>query len=151
MAEAYTTEALLTIAREGLRDIGYQDNLLQEKYSFADFFAQDEPLRHIALGAFGQEPPNYRTACFGIATPPHDGPEAIMDYRALGAPQIIALHPEKIYRWEIIAQGYPELVERIEPAHLRNAILTHRSTWNPEQVLRAKSIGFTSEPVVGPH
>ncbi len=147
MAEAYTTEALLTIAREGLRDIGYQDNLLQEKYSFADFFAQDEPLRHIALGAFGQEPPNYRTACFGIATPPHDGPEAIMDYRALGAPQIIALHPEKIYRWEIIAQGYPELVERIEPAHLRNAILTHRSTWNPEQVLRAKSIGFTSEPV----
>src|SRR5260370_2318628 len=103
MAEAYTTEALLTIAREGLRDIGYQDNLLQEKYSFADFFAQDEPLRHIALGAFGQEPPNYRTACFGIATPPHVSPEPIMDYRSLGSPQIILFHPNKIYLREIIS------------------------------------------------
>ena len=105
MAESYTTATLLATAREGLRDIGYQDNLLQEKYSFADFFAQDEPLRYIALAAFGQEPPTYRTACFGIAVPPHDGSEAIIDYRALGAPQIFALHPDKIHRWEIVAQG----------------------------------------------
>jgi len=147
MAEAYTTAALLTTAREGLRDIGYQDNLLQEKYSFADFFAQNEPLRHIALAAFGQEPPTYRTACFGVAIPLHDGPEAIMDYRALGALQILALHSDKIYRWEILAQGKPVLVERIEPEYLLNAILAHNTKWNPEQVLRAKSIGFTTEPV----
>lgn len=147
MAEAYTTEALLTTAREGLHDIGYQDNLLQEKYSFPDFFAQDEPLRHIALAAFGQEPPTYRTACFGVAIPPHDGPEAIMDYRALGALQILALHPEKIHRWEILAQGNPVLVEQIEPEYLRNAISVHSNNWNPDQVLRAKSIGFTGGPV----
>jgi hypothetical protein len=68
-------------------------------------YGEDEPLRYIALAAFGQEPPTYRTACFGIAVPPHDGSEAIIDYRALGAPQIFALHPDKIHRWEIVAQG----------------------------------------------
>src|SRR5437763_7905224 len=146
MAEISTTAALLTTARDGLLVIGYQDNLLQEKYSFADFFAQYEPFRYIALAAFGQEPPTYRTACFGIAIPPHDGSEAIIDYRALGAPQIFALHPDKIHRWEIVAQGNPVLVERIEPEYLLNAIWTNRTTWKPEEVLRAKSIGFTTEP-----
>jgi hypothetical protein len=148
MAEAYTTAALLTTSREGLRDIGYQDDLLREEYKFADILAQNQP-RKIELAAFAQEPPSYLSSCIGIAIPPEHGTEAIMAYRSLGAPQILALHPEneKVLRWKILAHSKPELLEVIEPAYLRNAILTHKDDWQPEEVLRAKSIRFTGEPI----
>jgi hypothetical protein len=58
MAEAYTTAALLSIAREGLRDIGYQDDLLREEYKFADILGQNEP-RMIEVAGFAQEPFSY--------------------------------------------------------------------------------------------
>ncbi len=149
MAERYTAEEFLHVAREGLRDIGYQDELLRTTYQFADMFARNQPLRTISLAAFAQEPPSYRNACIGIAVPPQQGSAAIAKYKALGAPQILALHPEdeKISRWKILAQGQPELLETIEAAYLRNAIQAHRAEWNPEHILRAKSIRFSDEAV----
>ena len=147
MAESYTTATLLATARDGLRDIGYQNDLLREGYEFDDILAQNQP-RNIELAAFAQEPPSYRNACIGIAVPPYSNPDAITDYRSLGAPQILTLHPkdEIILRWKILAHGEPELLETIDPAFLRNAIWAHQNEWNPEQVLRAKSIRFSSEP-----
>ena len=87
--------------------------------------------------------------CIGIAVPSHQGPAAIAEYKALGAPQILALHPtdKKIFRWKILAQGQPELLETIEATYLRNAIQAHRAEWNPEHILRAKSIRFSGEAV----
>jgi hypothetical protein len=146
---AYTAATMLTAAREGLLEIGYQSHLLQENYSYVDMLAQNEPLRQIELAAFAQEPPDYRNACIGIAIPLHEGPRAIANYRALGALQILAFYPEtqEVYRWKIQAQGEPVLIERIEAAHLRNAIRANRDKWKPEQILRAKSIHFSSEPI----
>lgn len=147
MAEEYSATTLLSVVRESLLEIGYHNDLLQENYGFVDVLAQDQPLRSIELAAFAQEPPSYRNACFGVVVPPHDGPEAIMDYRALGAPQILSLAPETnvIRRWKMLAYGKPVLLDSIEPAHLRNAIWSHRAEWSPEQVLRAKSIRFTND------
>src|SRR5947207_2404588 len=141
MAEGYTAETLLTIARDGFRDIGYRNDLLREKYQFADILVQDQPLCEIELAAFAQDPPSYRNACIGVAVPSHDNTEAIMSYRALGAPQILTLHPqsEKILRWKMLANDNPVLLESIEPVHLYNAIQAHKDQWNPQQVLRAKS------------
>src|SRR5207237_1813106 len=53
---------------------------------------------------------------------------------------------EIIVRWKILAHDEPELLETIDPAFLRNAIWAHQNEWNPEQVLRAKSIRFSSKP-----
>ncbi len=149
MAERYTAEEFLHEAHEGLRDIGYQDELLRSTYQFADMFARNSPLRTIAIAGFAQEPPSYRNACIGIAVPSHQGSAAIAEYKALGAPQILALHPtdKKIFRWKILAQGQPELLETIEATYLRNAIQAHRAEWNPEHILRAKSIRFSGAAV----
>jgi hypothetical protein len=148
MAESYTTKTLLTIAREGLRDIGYHNDLLREEYEFADILAQNQS-RKIELAAFAQEPPSYLSSCIGITFPLQQGPEEIAGYRALGAPQILALHPEneKILRWKIHAENQPELLESVELPYLRNFILQHKDDWKPEEVLRAKSIRFTGVPV----
>jgi type I restriction-modification system DNA methylase subunit len=145
MAEQYTTEQLLTMVRDGLLDIGYQHSLLISNYRFVDVLGASFQERQIDLAAFAQDPPSYRNSCFGIAVPHHDGSEAILAYRALGAPQILALHPDdgEIRRWRMVARGKPELIERIDPDHLRATIRDHRNEWSPEQVLRAKSISFT--------
>src|SRR6266496_6858201 len=148
MAEKLTDIELLTMARDGLRDIGYRDELLRENYPFADVLDNREPERRIHLAAFAQEPPSYRNACFGVTIPQHDDPEAIRSYLALGAPQILALHPtdSEIRLWRMAAQGKPELIEHIEPEKLRATIRARKSDWKPNHVLRAKSIGFSSDP-----
>ncbi len=69
MAEIYRIEELLSMTRDGLRDIGYRDELLRKDYRFADVLHDSEPTRIIPLAAFAQEPPSYRNACFGIAEP----------------------------------------------------------------------------------
>src|SRR6266540_6598035 len=117
MAEKLTDIELLTMARDGLRDIGYRDELLRENYPFADILDNEQPTLHVRLAAFAQEPPSYRNACFGITIPDHDGPEAIQPYLALGAPQILALHPTdgEVRLWRMAAQGKPKLIERIDP------------------------------------
>ena len=149
MAEGLTAETLLTLARDGLRDIGYREDLLREKYQFADILAQDQPLCEIELAGFAQEPPSYRNACIGVAVLPNDDIEVIRNYRSLGAPQLLTLHPqaEKILRWKMLAHTNPVLLESIEPAHLYNAIQANKDQWNPQRVLRAKSIRFTGESI----
>jgi hypothetical protein len=146
--DSYTGTTLLAIVRGGLRDIGYKDDLLRANYLFADILGPSAEVRRIDLAAFGQEPPSYRSSCFGVSTSPHKGPEAILAYRALGAPQIFALHPEEgiVDHWKIRAQGDPELLRQIDAEHVRSFIQDHRSEWSPDQVLRAKSLSFDREP-----
>jgi len=66
MSEVYTGSTLLTMVRSGLRDIGYQDSLLKQQYTFVDVFTNDYKIRTVNLAAFAQEPPSYRNACFGV-------------------------------------------------------------------------------------
>jgi len=44
------------------------------------------------------------------------------------------------------AQGKPHLIEHINPDQLRAKIRARRDEWNPDHVLRAKSIRFSSAP-----
>ncbi len=131
-------------------EIGYSNNLLKEEYSFADMFASDQPLRKIELAVFSQEPPSYRNACFGFVSLPsnRNDSEAIMSYRALGAPQLFSLHwqEEKIYHWQVRAQEKPTFIEAVDFAHFRTMITAHKDEWNPEHIFRAKSIRFMSGP-----
>ncbi len=147
----YTARGLIDTTKSGLRAIGYRDDLLQEDYKFADLLTPSYPERNIELAAFAQEPPSYRSACFGVAVLDRngsDGAEAIQRYQALGAPQILALYPgtQEVQRWKVVARGKPELIERIDPAHLHTIFLERQAEWSPEQILRAKSIGFKRAP-----
>jgi len=135
------------MVRAGLRDIGYQDSLLKQEYSFVDLRTDNYEIRTVQLAAFAQEPPSYRNACFGVVISPHDGYEDVMDYMALGAPQIFTLHPEtqKVCRWTFRSKENPILIDCIEPDQLQTTIVAHKDVWNPEKMLRTKSIGFGKE------
>ncbi len=149
MSDIYSSSMLLTMVRSGLRDIGYQDSLLKQEYSFVDVFTDDSKIRTVNLAAFAQEPPSYRNACFGVVISPNDEPDTVMEYMALGAPQIFTLHAEtqKVCRWSFRSKEKPILMECIEPDQLEATIVAHKEVWNPEKVLRAKSIGFGKEAI----
>ncbi|HWS84960.1 MAG TPA: hypothetical protein VN207_11965 [Ktedonobacteraceae bacterium] len=149
MAEMYTAKTLVKMIRDGLLEIGYREDLLQANYGFTDMFSEDQPFRSVELGVFAQNPPSYRNACFGVIAPPYGDPEVIMNYRALGAPQIFALHPEReqVICWKMLADRSPIFLEKIEAPYLRNAIHSRRDEWNPQSILRAKSIRFTNQPI----
>lgn len=140
---------LLNLTREGLLQLGYRDDLLRRGYPFADVLIDSSPTRTIDLAAFAQEPPSYRSACFGVAILDQYGPDSLQQYRALGAPQLLVLSPERgiVRRWRMTATGVPTFIEAIAPEHLRTAFQAHRNEWNPDAVLRAKSIGFARGPV----
>jgi hypothetical protein len=147
--DIYTETDLLAMTRDGLRDIGYHNDLLRENYSFADILDESAPTRQIRIAAFAQEPLSYRSVCFGVTVLHQQEAAAIRPYRALGAPQIFALYPNQgqVLRWRIPAHDQPTVIESIDPAHLRAVFQSHKDEWNPERVLRAKAIGFTRGPV----
>jgi hypothetical protein len=139
---------LLEMTRDGLRAIGYRDDLLRSEYRFADVLEHTSPTREITLAAFAQEPPSYRSACFGVVVLDQYSADTLRQYRALGAPQLLVLSPASnaIHRWRLTATE-PHLIEEIAPEYLRNAFQANQSEWSPDAILRAKSIGFTRGPV----
>src|SRR6266508_299522 len=145
----YTATDLLATTRAGLRDIGYRDELLRDNYPFPDVLDASAPTRRIDLAAFAQEPFSYRSACFGVVVLHAQDAAAILPYRALGAPQIFALYPERgqVLRWWIPAREPPQVIEHIDARHLSAIFQAHKDEWNPERVLRAKAIGFARGPV----
>ncbi len=145
----HATTDLLALTRSSLRAIGYRDDLLRERYPFADVLVDESPPRQIDLAAFAQEPPSYRSACFGVTVLEQPSPEKLLLYRALGAPQLLVLSPSRdaALRWRMTASGDPVFIEQIAAEHLRNAFEAHQDEWSPETILRAKAISFGREPV----
>jgi hypothetical protein len=145
---ASSTEELLSIARSGFEEIGYQEELLRSGYQFADFLSPSCPVREIQLAGFVQQPPSYRTASFGVLVAP-GAHERIADFMALGAPHVFVINPgaEKVDRWIFQVAKSPQRVEQISADTLHATIRAHHDDWGPGSVLRAKSIGAHAAPV----
>src|SRR4029434_1706309 len=129
---ASSTEELLSIARSGFKEIGYQEELLRSEYQFADFLSPSCPVREIQLAGFIQQPPSYRTASFGVLIAP-GAPERIADFMALCAPHVLVINPgaEEVDRWIFqVAEG-PQRVEQISTDVLLATIRAHRDDWGP--------------------
>src|ERR1700736_762800 len=99
------------MAKEGLAELGYAGELIQEDYAFADFDATEPRVRRIHLAAFGQTPTSFESAWLGIALGA-DNAQAVRRFHALGAPQILVLDGNTIARWMMPAKGDPILQER---------------------------------------
>jgi len=141
-------EKLFKTTAEELRRIGYTNNLLVVGYRFPDYAAKSRaPERQVALAAFGREPLTYQTACFGVLLSyPNQkhGLPLIEDHRALGAPLQIEVRPDRVIVWIV---GSSKRTTRPYGEYDDEASLTQMlrsGAWTPEEVLRAKNIGFTT-------
>ena len=130
----------LQYIKQGFQELGYVGGLLQQDYAFADVLATGLPVIHIPLAAFVQEPPSYRTASFGVAVANGlSGAEAIKRHRSLGAPQILEIGDDRVFRWRVNGRGEPDLLEQVVLEKLPGLFAQHRDDWSPQRMIRAKS------------
>lgn len=136
------TNKIISQIENAFIEIGYRRKLIQKDYKYADLFSTGEPVRSIQRAVFGQEPFDYRSACFGVqlVDPKHSTFTLVNNLRALGAPQIFIINNNKTELWAI-TEGQPILREKYNTYHLHNVIIQNEQDWQPQSIMRAKS-GF---------
>lgn len=129
-----------------LLTIGYSREGLLERYTYADVLEQGAPTRTIALAAFTQTPPSYRTAAFGvIESDPSRLTAQLDECRALGAPAIFAISQSNVELWQVKSDGPPRRVIAAHISQLSDLFVRHKEFWNPRSVHRAKAIAPPGE------
>ena len=142
--QSATQKELFETTVKGLERLGYHNGLSERDYGFLDYFANSE--RVVPLAAFGQLPPSYKTACFGVLLSSGDGPQGphlIAEYRSLGAPFHFEVRSDRVALW-VVGQDIENtrIQKEFRKEELRAAFRLHVNDWSPESVLRAKNIEF---------
>lgn len=139
------TAAIAAIA-SGLGDLGYPAEALLSNYSFADVLSPAGETRQVALAAFTQTPPSYRTAAFGVVAVGSGGSD-LTGLRALGAPMIFAVAGERIELWQVHASKPASRIAVATVDALGDLFARNAEHWSPHAIHRAKAID--TEPLVG--
>jgi type I restriction-modification system DNA methylase subunit len=126
--------------KQYLQQCGYQDSCLQEPYAY---FAEDR--KHVIdLAGFARETFNSESACIGFTNAVNISEnkikEHVLSYRELGAPVILVTHGSGLQFWKY-QQGDAVWSETIQYKQMSNFFGTYRDQFNPEEILRAKTIG----------
>ena len=150
MSDVATPE-MLDVVRNLLRTLGYQEPLLVSEYKFGHARGREASStvsHHIDLAAFAQSPPSVRSACIGVTVSSDDSPERIAGFHSLGAPQILAINPDKqrVTRWRMPASGLPVYQDPTPFAQIDQLFALHKTDWSPDTILRAKGIAFSPMP-----
>ncbi len=143
MSTLFTDDKPLNQVLSGLRQIGYDNGLLQENYSFRDYFVSGMQEQRIAAAAFGQTPVSYDSACIGVACVNGAREQPLLNrYRSLGAPFILEIDNHEIREWIISSKKNQHgLIERYPIDKIREMFVNRAPYWKPEPLLRAKNIG----------
>lgn len=132
----------LKIIENEIVQIGYKPAGIIRDYTFADVMAPMGPQRSIALAAFTQTPASYRTAAFGVvADDTPDIAQALMGYRALGAPIMLSISENSIKVWKIRSKIEAKLIGEYTLDQIPALFRKESKQWSPESIHRAKSIG----------
>jgi len=152
MIARFTSESqanLFGALRSHLRVLGYRGQLLAEDYAFSDLFRSSPTERTVALAAFGQSPPTYENACFGVLAPNHSsGADLIYEHRSLGAPLAFEVRQDRIVHWRVGTT--PQKTKRLFDFGLEEIdriFGEHGDEWKPRKLLRAKNIPAVAKSV----
>src|SRR4051812_26058658 len=131
-----------------LKEIGYRGQLLQERYSFGDWFVPDRPQREVPAAAFGRSPPAYDSACFAVLVPNGiAGKNLVSQYRALGAPLAMEVEENRVTLWRVgHDEGATTSASVMPSGRLDTFFRENKDTWAADSILRAKNIGVGLGP-----
>ena len=131
----------LSIVREELIRLGYEDRLIQDDYVFDDAYSEGIHELRVPLATFSNWPPSYRTACIGVLVANGEsGPKHVSSYRALGAPMFFEVSQDRADRFQLTAAGEAVHLESISIDRIPEAFEMKREEWNPNAIFRAKAI-----------
>jgi N-6 DNA Methylase len=121
---------------------GYRAEALVRNYAFADVLDPSAITRKVALAAFTQTPPSYRSAALGVIYGSNDSAfRLVQEHRALGAPLIFVIDGDEVTIWQVRSVGPPRILERSTLDNLANLFARNQATWSPDAIHRAKSVG----------
>ena len=134
-------DAVNTIA-DAVRRIGYRQEAIVRDYAFADVLDPADTTRTVALAAFTQTPPSYRSAALA-AVPAGDGGtlDWVMAHRSLGAPLLFVIEGDQVSLWQVRGDAPPSVLERLPLDEVPELFEQHREQWRPQAIHRAKAIG----------
>ena len=126
----------------GLRSIGYSGALLEEEYTFPDWFAGGREQR-VDAAAFGQTPVSYESACIGVVQSNGLREQLLIDKcRSLGAPVILEIDANEIREWAVSRkESGHALVESYRSDRVVDMLASRAADWRPQNLLRLKNIG----------
>ena len=127
---------------EAARSTGYRDEAIVRNYAFADVLDPADITRKVALAAFSQTPPSYRSAAFAAVAAGEGGtPELVRAHRALGAPLLFVIEGDQLSLWQVRGDTPRPLHEGIHVGDVSALFERNRDSWRPDVIHRAKSIG----------
>ncbi len=155
MSRAEEDQILLGEVRNAFSDIGYAEDLMRDDYPFARYSSASPVspaiVEQIDLATFAQSQVSLRSACFGVAFAERNDADSVQKYRELGAAQILTLHRrENVFRrWLLRSNAAPDLKDTQPLDNIGTIIRENQAGWNPQSVLRAKTLAFAS-PLIQP-
>lgn len=127
---------------DAARRTGYREEAILRDYPFADVLDPSNPTRTVALAAFTQTPPSYRSAAFAaVSAGHHHPPDLVKAHRSLGAPLLFVVEDRQVSLWQVRGDAPPLVRERLSVDAVPALFQQHQEQWRPEAIHRAKAIG----------
>ena len=143
MDRRWLVDAVDTIF-DAVRRIGYRQEAIVRDYMFADVLDPADTTRTVALAAFTQTPPSYRSAALA-AVPAGYGAGGTLDWvrthRSLGAPLLFVIEGDQVALWQVRGDAPPSVLERMPLDDVPALFERYHEQWRPEAIHRAKAIG----------
>lgn len=127
---------------DAARYTGYREEAILRDYAFADVLDPAHATRTVALAAFTQTPPSYRSAAFAAVPADHrHSSELVKAHRSLGAPLLFVVEDDQVALWQVRGDAPPLIHERLPVDAVPALFQQHQEQWHPEAIHRAKAIG----------
>ena len=121
--------------------IGYRPEAIFRDYVFADVLDSANTTRTVALAAFTQTPPSYRSAAFAaVQGGPVGALDWVMAHRALGAPLLFVIEGDHVTLWQMRGDAPPSVLDRLPLGGVPALFARHLEAWRPRAIHRAKAI-----------
>jgi hypothetical protein len=132
----------LRVLRTEIAKMGYEAHAVVDNYVFADVLATQPRDRSVALAAFTQTPPSYRSAALAVVdSNGRDAAAVVSEHRALGAPLLFVIEANNVTVWQVRSDGPPRRITHANSEELPALFAANRDAWSPLSIHRAKSIG----------
>lgn len=134
-------DAVDTIA-DAVRQIGYRREAIVRDYAFADVLDAANTTKTVALAAFAQTPPSYRSAALAAVPAPHVNTlDWVKAHRSLGAPLLFVIDGDQVTLWQVRGGAPPRVLERLPLNDVPALFERRQEEWHPQAIHRAKAIG----------
>jgi hypothetical protein len=104
----------------------------------------------VALAAFTQTPPSYRSAAVAVLDSIPGGADkaatAVAEHRALGAPIMLTVAGDRVEAWQVRSKEPPRLIARHAMADLDQLFEDYVDRWSPAAIHRIKAMGRDRAP-----